>query len=713
MPAIPTTGLPSLHPPLAMELRATTCGASTAAPARTGCQAAFAASLPTIVGARWYGGGSSGVPAVAATATTVVPTAVARATSRPLTRWQCRRVPSRRVGGGVGGSGGGGSGGRGGRFGSGVLSPLGGRSAVATPHRGVTLPARPTARLEGGAGGVTAAAAADGPRRAVPSPARRVVAVAAEGGRGAAGVAASVLEVDVDGLLLGTAPAVGAGAGLTAPTAGGGVDVAPPWRTSPPPPPCADADRRPPLAGGPLVRAVASVLLPTGYPASVTPDYLRFAVWNTCRQAIRATLDVLGTSSMLAALGVGTPAAAGGAHALSAAANWVLKDGLGSVAKIALASRLAPRVDGSAKRWRVLGDMVMSGATFFELATAVYPAAFLPLASMAVVLKKGADVATGPSYRVVLTSVAAESNVGDVSARAETQLVSGNLVGLAGGLGLVALLNGLAGGAHDKVLAAVYLALVAARVGCTYQSMAGVQLRTLNWDRLMWLLEGAAASVAAGAVGGGEVGWECSGGCTARGDAAAAATLASRLVVPTPADVAEREAFLTGALPPAAARLTVGTHPLGASVAAAFFPPGEAHGIAVGAAAATAALGAAPAGAPPVHVWLRDGARPLDVVRGLWMARLVVAAMPPGEAGMPPLAAAVPVAAAAGNGAVASTGSAAAGHIPAANSSAAAALSTAAATAAATWPTLVAGLEAGGWDLGRLLFSTGSVRYVE
>ncbi|KAK1868006.1 hypothetical protein I4F81_010503 [Pyropia yezoensis] len=175
---------------------------------------------------------------------------------------------------------------------------------------------------------------------------------------------------------------------------------------------------------------------------------------------------------MLAALGVGTPAAAGGAHALSAAANWVLKDGLGSVAKIALASRLAPRVDGSAKRWRVLGDMVMSGATFFELATAVYPAAFLPLASMAVVLKKGADVATGPSYRVVLTSVAAESNVGDVSARAETQLVSGNLVGLAGGLGLVALLNGLAGGAHDKVLAAVYLALVAARVGSANSSTA-------------------------------------------------------------------------------------------------------------------------------------------------------------------------------------------------------------------------------------------------
>lgn len=680
-----------------MELRATACGATSAAAEPTGGRAAaFVAAPPVTVYAGWYGCGGGGGGTAG-----MVPMVMARVASPPLTRWPCRCVLSRRVRGGVSGWGG-----VGGGSGSGALFPLGGGLVAATAsHQAAALPSPPTARLDGGSGGGEAmmTAAADGQPRAAPPPARRVVAAASERGGGAADApTAAVLEVDVDGMLLGKVAADGVGAGSTTPAAASGDNAdAAVERTRPPPsPPGAVEDRRPPFAGNFLVRAIASVLLPTGYPNSVTPDYLRFAAWNTARQAIRATLDVLGTSSMLAALGVGTPAAAGGAQALSAAANWVLKDGLGSATKIALASRLAPRVDGSAKRWRVVGDVVMSGGTFFELATAVYPAAFLPLASMAVVLKKGADVATGPSYRVVLTSVAAENNIGDVSARAETQLVVGNLIGLASGLGLVAFLNSLAGGAHDEVLAAAYLGLVAGRVGCTYQSMAGVQLRTLNWDRLMWLLEGAAASVSSETAGLEEEGngEERRGRITASGDDVDIAAVAGRLLVPTPADVAEREAFLTGTLPPAAASLTVGTYPLGAPVAAAVFPPGQAYGVAVG-------VTTADDPAPAVHVWLRDGATPPDVVRALWTARLVVAMLPPrGGGGVPPPAAAA---------AAASAAAAAAGNGAAASSAATVALATAASTTDATWPALVKGLERGGWDLGRLLFATGPVRYVE
>lgn len=167
--------------------------------------------------------------------------------------------------------------------------------------------------------------------------------------------------------------------------------------------------------------------------------------------------------------------------------------------------------------------------------------------------------------------------------------------------------------------------------------------------------------------------------------------------------MAAREAFLTGVLPPAAARLTVGTHPLGAPVAAALFPPGQAVGVAVGAAAPDAAA------APAVHVWLRDDARPLDVVRGLWTARLVVAALPPGAD-----AADAAATAAAGNGAAAAAAAGGSSAADASTAAAAAALSAAAATAEATWPALLAGLEAGGWDTERLLFATaGPGRYEE
>ncbi|KAA8493358.1 RUS1 family protein C16orf58-like [Porphyridium purpureum] len=228
-----------------------------------------------------------------------------------------------------------------------------------------------------------------------------------------------------------------------------------------------------------LMPLLRKFVLPTGFPASVSRDYTGFVKWNVLRQLTSSAYNVIGTSSMFGALGVGGASK----PALSAAWNWVLKDGLGMSSKVALGASLAPIIDRNPKRWRVLGDGVQTLGTVLEIMTAWFPGQFLLLASLGTMFKKGGDVATGPSYRVFLNSFAVTNNIGDVSSRAESQVVLGNLTGLGVGIALSSLIQ------DDTLLALeCYAMLACLHVFCTYKSVSNVWLRTLNWTRASVLL---------------------------------------------------------------------------------------------------------------------------------------------------------------------------------------------------------------------------------
>ncbi|NXN94327.1 RUS1 protein, partial [Rhinopomastus cyanomelas] len=75
------------------------------------------------------------------------------------------------------------------------------------------------------------------------------------------------------------------------------------------------------------------VLLPQGFPDSVSPDYLQYQSWD-CLQALCSTLaGALATRAVLQAVGVGDDAAT----ITGATLNWVLRDGVGIVTRITFA----------------------------------------------------------------------------------------------------------------------------------------------------------------------------------------------------------------------------------------------------------------------------------------------------------------------------------------------------------------------------------------
>lgn len=204
------------------------------------------------------------------------------------------------------------------------------------------------------------------------------------------------------------APGLEMRSGADAVRGGGGVALDSVWWRSPP------------------GRLFQSVMLPAGYPNTVSPEFFRYMWCVIGRNGFRKANYVLGTSTLLYALGL----SAGDSLSVSVALNWLLKDGLGLVTKVSASSAIASQVDRDPKLWRMCGDILMVLSVLVELMSPLRPSLFLIWGSLSSLLREVADAMSGPSYRVFLQSIAIDENIGDVSSRSEIHVVVGVILGL-------------------------------------------------------------------------------------------------------------------------------------------------------------------------------------------------------------------------------------------------------------------------------------------
>mmetsp|Transcript_7421 Transcript_7421/g.22583 ORF Transcript_7421/g.22583 Transcript_7421/m.22583 type:complete len:474 (+) Transcript_7421:38-1459(+) len=230
---------------------------------------------------------------------------------------------------------------------------------------------------------------------------------------------------------------------------------------------------------GLLTWVLRTFYLPVGFPESVPSCYGEFVRWNIMRHIFLNALSVLGTQHMLLSLGVNK-----GRLSISSIWNWVLKDGVGLGSKVLIASGISAKVDRDPKRWRLFGDLVQISGTLLELSTALCPKYFFLFAACGNLVKKCADAATNPSYRVILNSFALSSNIGDISSRGESQVVTGKLLGLLLGVGISAITDNF-----RMLTYAMCFLLVILFLFCSYRSTASIHLATLDWDRLQYVAE--------------------------------------------------------------------------------------------------------------------------------------------------------------------------------------------------------------------------------
>lgn len=222
------------------------------------------------------------------------------------------------------------------------------------------------------------------------------------------------------------------------------------------------------------VRSLSDAFVPDA--RAVTPDYWPYARWRFVQRVAAQAISVLGTQQMLRALGLGAHRSLPAAAAL----DWVLKDGLGRVGKLAVATRFGNTFDSDVKRARFVSSVLYDAAAMVEMLTPLAPRHFLLLATLANV-GKSCGVTTALAVRGPMQkSFALEENLADVGARTSAQQVLADSAGLALAVGLGWAMRGWA---HPAAPLLLFPPLAAVDLAAIHAQLKSVQLKTLNRER--------------------------------------------------------------------------------------------------------------------------------------------------------------------------------------------------------------------------------------
>ncbi|XAR70740.1 hypothetical protein NMG60_11027714 [Bertholletia excelsa] len=211
------------------------------------------------------------------------------------------------------------------------------------------------------------------------------------------------------------------------------------------------------------------LMLPDGFPHSVTSDYLEYSLWRGLQGVAAQISGVLATQSLLYAVGLGK-----GAIPTAAAVNWVLKDGIGYLSKILL-SKYGRHFDVNPKGWRLFADLLENVAYGMEILTPAFPHLFVPIGAAAGAGRSAAALIQAATRSCFYAGFAAQRNFAEVIAKGEAQGMVSKSIGIMLGIALANQIR------SSTPLALASFGLVTwIHMFCNLKSYQSIQLRTLN-----------------------------------------------------------------------------------------------------------------------------------------------------------------------------------------------------------------------------------------
>ncbi|KAK8945969.1 hypothetical protein KSP40_PGU008109 [Platanthera guangdongensis] len=211
------------------------------------------------------------------------------------------------------------------------------------------------------------------------------------------------------------------------------------------------------------------LMLPEGYPGSVSRDYLEYSLWRAAQGVASQISGVLSTQALLYAVGLGK-----GAIPTAAAINWVLKDGIGYLSKILL-SKYGRHFDVNPKGWRLFADLLENAAYGMEILTPAFPKAFVLIGAAAGAGRSAAALIQAATRSCFYAGFAVNRNFAEVIAKGEAQGMVSKFLGIMLG---IALANYI--GSSTPMALACFSAVTAVHMYCNFRSYQSIQLRTLN-----------------------------------------------------------------------------------------------------------------------------------------------------------------------------------------------------------------------------------------
>ncbi|XP_055819827.1 protein root UVB sensitive 1, chloroplastic [Solanum dulcamara] len=212
-----------------------------------------------------------------------------------------------------------------------------------------------------------------------------------------------------------------------------------------------------------------TLLLPEGFPESVTSDYLEYALWRGVQGIASQISGVLATQALLYAVGLGK-----GAIPTAAAINWVLKDGIGYLSKILL-SNYGRHFDVNPKSWRLFADLLEDAAYGLEILTPAFPHLFVPIGAVAGAGRSAASLIQAATRSCFYAGFAAQRNFAEVIAKGEAQGMVSKAIGIMLGIALANCTR-----SSTSLALASFGVVTWIHMFCNLKSYQSIQLRTLN-----------------------------------------------------------------------------------------------------------------------------------------------------------------------------------------------------------------------------------------
>ncbi|GAB2214494.1 hypothetical protein Droror1_Dr00018845 [Drosera rotundifolia] len=225
---------------------------------------------------------------------------------------------------------------------------------------------------------------------------------------------------------------------------------------------------------------ILGAFVPEGFPSSVTPDYVRFQVWDSLQGLSTYIRTMLSTQALLSAIGVGEKSAT----VIGATFQWFLRDLTGMLGGILFTFYQGSNLDSDAKMWRLVADLMNDLGMLMDLLSPLFPSAFMFILCLGSLSRSFTGVASGATRAALTQHFALQDNAADISAKEGSQETVATMFGMAIGMLLARVLIG-----HSLATWICFLTLTMFHMYANYKAVRSLALNNLNFERTSILLQ--------------------------------------------------------------------------------------------------------------------------------------------------------------------------------------------------------------------------------
>ncbi|XP_014281014.1 RUS family member 1 [Halyomorpha halys] len=226
---------------------------------------------------------------------------------------------------------------------------------------------------------------------------------------------------------------------------------------------------------------IKKILLPQGYPESVSGDYMRYQLWDTLQAFCSTITNTLATKAVLQGVGVGDNTAS----SLGAAITWIMKDGCGMMSSIVFAWISGTRLDGECKKWRLFADVLNDIAICIEIIILPhFKSDALKILCFSTSLKAVVGVAGGATRAAITQHQAIKNNMADVSAKDGSQETCVNLVASFLGLAILSVI-----GDSGTYIWTLFFGATILHLFSNFKAVKALNINKFNTERLNYVIQ--------------------------------------------------------------------------------------------------------------------------------------------------------------------------------------------------------------------------------